>query len=38
MAAAGAESGGMFISFDVAALEQVRSELEGRGVTVEDGR
>ena len=28
----------MFISLDVAALEAVRAELEGRGVPVEDGR
>ena len=30
--------GRMFISLDVAVLEAVRSELEGRGVAVEDGR
>jgi catechol 2,3-dioxygenase-like lactoylglutathione lyase family enzyme len=30
--------GRMFISLDVAALEAVRAELEGRGVAVEDGR
>ena len=28
----------MFISLDVAVLEAVRAELEGRGVAVEDGR
>ena len=28
----------MFISLDVAALQAVRAELEGRGVAVEDGR
>ena len=30
--------GRMFISLDVAVLEAVRVELEGRGVAVEDGR
>jgi catechol 2,3-dioxygenase-like lactoylglutathione lyase family enzyme len=30
--------GRMFISLEVAALEAVRAELEGRGVAVEDGR
>ena len=30
--------GRMFISLDVAALEAVRAEFEGRGVAVEDGR
>ena len=30
--------GRMFISLDLAVLEQVRVELEGRGVAVEDGR
>jgi hypothetical protein len=28
----------MFISLDEAVLDDVRSELEGRGVAVEDGR
>ncbi len=30
--------GRMFISLDLTVLEEVRSELEGRGVAVEDGR
>lgn len=30
--------GRMFISLDVAVLDEVRAELEGKGVAVEDGR